>query len=411
MTSKLPLTIGVALLLTGAALAAQTASLDITQWRGANRDGSAAGFVEPKAWPAQLRQRWSVQIGEGYATPLLVGPRLYTIARRNGNEIMMALDAATGKVVWESSYAAPYKMNPATAPHGQGPKATPLFHDGKLFTLGISGIVSGFDATTGKRLWQTAPPSVDPMFGTASSPVGDGAHVIVFTGGHDKGALTAFDKDTGKVAWRWEGDGPAYASPMVAALGGTRQIVTVSQQNIVGVAADTGALLWRRPFKSTYDNNGITPILYGDAVMVSGQEKGVTLFRPVKRGEKWDTQVVWETGEAGLSMSNGVVVNDTLYGLSHLSAGQFFALDMKSGKVLWKTRGREAENTAIVKAENVLFLLNDDAELIVARPNRMAFQPLQRYMVAKSATWAQPAVSGNRIFVKDVSSLTLWTLE
>ena len=161
MSSRATITLFLVAAGTIATLSAQNAALDYTQWRGPNRDGSAAGFVEPKAWPAQLRQRWSVPIGEGYATPLLVGPRLYTISRRNGNEIMMALDAATGKMVWESSYAAPYKMNPATAPHGQGPKATPLFHDGKLFTLGISGIVSGFDAVTGKRLWQTSAPTVD----------------------------------------------------------------------------------------------------------------------------------------------------------------------------------------------------------------------------------------------------------
>ncbi len=395
----------------GAALTAQTGALDYTQWRGSSRDGSASGFKEPSAWPERLRQRWTAEIGEGYATPIVVGPRVYTLARRNGNEIMMALDAATGKVAWETSYAAPYKMNPATSSHGQGPKATPLFHDGKLFTLGISGIVSAFDATTGRRLWQTAAPPVDPTFGTATSPLADGNNVIVHVGGHNNGALTAFNRNTGAVVWKWSGDGPGYASPIVATLGGTRQIVTLTQQNIVGVAADTGALLWQRPYKNTYDNSSITPIQYGDGILVSAQEKGIALLRPTKRGDRWNAEVVWETSEAGLYMSNGVIVGDTLYGLSHLNRGQFFALDVKSGKVLWKTNGREAENTAFVKADNVLFMLNDDAELIVARPGRTAFQPLQRYTVAKSATWAQPAVSGNRIFVKDVSSLTLWTLD
>lgn len=395
----------------GAGLTAQSGALDYTQWRGPNRDGAAAGFVEPKAWPKDLRQRWTANVGEGYATPLVVGPRLYTITRRGGNEVMMAVDAATGKVAWESSYPAPYKMNPATDGHGQGPKATPLFHDGKLFSLGISGIVTAFDAATGKRLWQTAAPSVDPTFGTATSPLADGSRVIVHVGGHDNGALTAFNKDTGAVVWRWTGDGPAYASPIIATLGGTRQVVTISQRNVVGLAAETGTLLWQRPFKTTYDNNSTTPIQYGDTVVVSAQERGITALRPVQRNGKWDVGVAWETREAGLFMSNAVAVGDVLYGLSHLSAGQFFALDLKTGTVLWKTRGREAENTAIVKADNVLFLLNDDAELIVARPNRTAFEPLQRYTVAKSATWAQPTVSGNRIFVKDVSSLTLWTLD
>jgi hypothetical protein len=146
-------------------------------------------------------------------------------------------------------------------------------------------------------------------------------------------------------------------------------------------------------------------------ILVSAQEKGVTALRPVKRNDRWEAEVAWETREAGLFMSNAVLVDDTLYGLSHLSSGQFFALDATTGKVLWKTRGREAENSAIVKADKVLFMLNDNAELIVARPSRAAFEPVKRYTVAKSATWAQPAVSGNRIFVKDVSSLALWTVD
>ncbi len=394
------------------AVSAQNGALDYTQWRGPNRDGSAAGFVEPKTWPKELRQRWTLAIGPGYATPLVVGSRLYTMTRRNEAEVMMALDAASGKVVWESSYAAPYTMPAGTVPHGPGPKATPLFHDGKLYALGISGIVSAFDAASGKRLWQRpAPEGTPPLYGTAMSPLADGDRIVVHVGGHDNGALTAFNKDTGAVVWRWVGDGPAYASPIIATFGGTRQMVTISQKNVVGLAADTGALLWQRPLKSDYDNNSATPIAYGDSVVVSAQGKGITLLRPVQRGGRWDTDVVWATSEAGLFMSNAVVVGDVLYGLSHLSAGQFFALDLKSGKILWKTRGREAENTAIVKAENVLFMLNDDAELIVARPSRTAFEPVQRYTVAKSATWAQPTVSGNRIFVKDISSLTLWTLD
>lgn len=389
---------------------AQSGPLDYTQWRGQSRDGSASGFVEPAAWPERLTRRWAVEIGEGYATPLVVGDRVYTHARRGGNEILMALEAASGARIWETSYPAPYKMNPATAGHGEGPKATPLFHDGKLFTLGISGIVTGFDAATGRILWQTDPPPVDPTFGTATSPVADGPNVIVHVGGHDQGALTAFNATTGAVVWRWDGDGPAYASPFVTTIGGTRQVVTISQQNVVGVSAVTGALLWRTPFKTTYDNNAITPIQHGETLVVSAQGKGITALRPARRNGQWNVEVLWETSEAGLFMSNGVLVDGTLYGLSHLNSGQFFALDVENGSILWTTRGREAENTAFVKAGTVLFMLNDDGELIVARASRTAFEPIRRYMVAETATWAQPTVTGNRVFVKDLSSLALWTL-
>ena len=110
-------------------------------------------------------------------------------------------------------------------------------------------------------------------------------------------------------------------------------------------------------------------------------------------------------------VSNPVVLAGTLFGLSHRARGQFFAIDAKSGAGLWLGMPREAENSAVAKADTLLFLLNDDAELTVARASRMKFEPLVRYTVADSATWAQPAISGNRLFIKDVRSLSLWTLD
>jgi hypothetical protein len=131
----------------------------------------------------------------------------------------------------------------------------------------------------------------------------------------------------------------------------------------------------------------------------------------VLRDGKWETEVRWQTTEVSISMSNPVLVGETLYGLSQRASGQYFALNARTGAVHWLGTPREAENTAVVKSGDVLFLLNDDAELVVARAGEKAFEPLKRYTVADSATWAQPAVSGNRLFVKDVDSLTLWTLD
>ena len=109
-------------------------------------------------------------------------------------------------------------------------------------------------------------------------------------------------------------------------------------------------------------------------------------------------------------MSNGVIARDTLFGLSHRNKGQFFCLDAKTGKTLWLTEGRAADNAAIVRAGDLLFSLKEDGELIVARNSPTGFEPLHRYSVADSATWAQPTISGNRVFIKDASTLALWTL-
>jgi outer membrane protein assembly factor BamB len=251
------------------------------------------------------------------------------------------------------------------------------------------------------------------------------------------GSLTAFDVETGDVKWT-VGEQGFFAAPIIADLAGTRQVISMTQKHVIGVSLADGRLLWQYSWPGGF--GGIMPVIYGDTVIVSSHSSGVAAFRPAssdgdrkaetvweaivsrfdaamaawssdKSDSAWKVETVWETKEVSMYISNPVVIADTLFGLSHRARGQFFALDAKTGKVLWLGPPRQAENTAVVKAGDLLFLLNDDAELIVAKSSRTGFEPLQRYSVADSATWAQPAISGNRIFVKDVSSITLWTLD
>lgn len=389
-------------------LAPVAAGQDWPQWRGAKRDGEVTSFREPASWPKTLTERWKVDVGTGYATPILVGDRIYMFTRQADEEVMSALDAGSGKVIWRTAYAAGFKMNPATQRHGPGPKSTPTFANNRLFTLGMTGMVSAFDARAGKLLWQKAAAAAQPLYHTAMSPVVDGNLVIVHIGGHNEGALTAFDVATGDVRWSWNGDGPAYGSPLVLDLAGTRQVVTFTQTNFVGVSRETGQLLWRRPFTTAATTTSQTPLLFRDTVIESGRGNGITAFR-VRRGEEWTTENVWHTDDVSVHMSDVVAINGVLFGLSHLNSGQYFALDLETGKVLWTSDPRQAEHAAIARAGNTIFSLEQDGELVVVRFNRSSFEPIARYEVAKSETWTQPVISGNRLYVKDVSSLTLWT--
>ena len=393
------------------ALAPVAAGQDWPQWRGPNRDGAATSFGEPASWPEGLTEQWKVDVGLGYATPLLVGDRIYMYTRQDQDEVMMALDAGSGDVIWRTSYPAPFDLSPAAARHGAGPKSTPAFADSRLFTLGMSGIVTAFDAETGRQLWQRLAPPAQPLYHAAMSPVVDGGLVIIHVGGHDDGALTAFDVATGDIRWSWDGDGPAYGSPVVFELEGTRQVVTFTQENLVGISVATGELLWRRPFTTPSTTTSQTPILYRDTLIEAGRGNGITAFRVVRRGDEWTTENVWHTDEVSVHLTNGVATDGMLFGLSYLNSGQYFGLDLDTGQVLWTSDPRQAENAAIVRAGDTIFSLEDDAELVVVRNSRTRFEPLERYEVATSATWAQPAISGNRLFVKDVSSLTLWTLD
>jgi len=391
-------------------VAAQSGAPDWPQWRGPRRDGTLTSFVEPKVWPETLTQRWKITVGEGYSTPIVVGNRVYQFSRQQENEVMRAIDAASGKVVWEKSYAAPFEMVSATKRHGPGPKSTPTYADGRLFTFGMSSIITAWDAASGKELWRKPAGPLQPQFHTAMSPLVDGGQVILHIGGDRNGALTAFDVATGAVKWEWKGDGPAYGSPIIAEIGGARQLLLFSQQNFVGVNPANGQLLWSVPFEARSTTNSITPLVSGNMVIVSGQGKPLTAYVVANRGGKWSADLAWENPQLSMSFSNGVLVNDAIFSMSPLNSGQFFWADVKSGKTLWTSPPRQAGNAAITRFGDLLFVLKDDGQLMIGRANPSGFEPLKTYTVASSATWPPPVISGNRIFVKDVDTLALWTL-
>jgi outer membrane protein assembly factor BamB len=395
--------------LAGGSIASQVVhdtSLDYTQWRGRNRDGSASGFVAPATWPDKLTLTWKTDIGEVYGTPLVFGHTIYAFTRRDGEETATALDAESGRRLWSAGYPLTYAPSAPAATHGAGPKATPAYCNGKIFSLGVSGVLTAFDAADGKRLWQTSPPAEPPFFGAASSPVCDGDVVIVHPG--DYGPLTAFDAATGRVKWTAGGSG-FFMSPVIADIAGIQQVVTVTQDSVIGVSIGDGTVLWRSAWPG--GSGGTMPVMFGEMVIVSALDSGVAAFKPTRSGSTWSVSTAWTTKQVSMYLSNPVVVGDVLFGFSHRASGQFFALDARSGDTLWLGAPRAATNAAVAKAGDLLFLLTDDGELIVARASRSRFDPIERYTVATSATWAQPAISGRRIFVKDVSSVALWTMD
>jgi outer membrane protein assembly factor BamB len=380
-----------------------------SQWRGPTRDGVASTLTVPAAWPAQLTKRWQVTVGLGHASPVVSGNRVVLHSRLGNREVIAAYDLQSGKPLWQDGVEAPYTMNSAATGHGPGPKSTPAIADGRVFTLGISGIFSAHELATGKLLWRKNAPPAAPEFGTATSPVVDGANVIAFLGGTRGGALTAMDAATGAVKWQWAGDGPAYASPVVATIAGTRQVVTQSQNKLVSVDATSGQLLWEVAIKTPYEQNSVTPMVIGDLVLYAGLENPTIALRVAKTGAKWTTTPAWRNQDVAMYMSSPAVSGTAIYGLSTKNRGQFFAIDAASGKTLWLTRGREAENASIVRAGEFLLMGTTNSELVVAKANPARFEEVKRYTVADSAMWAHPAFAGRTIIVKDVDKLIVWT--
>jgi outer membrane protein assembly factor BamB len=388
---------------------AQGVKPEWSQWRGPRRDGTVATPM-PANWPAALTKRWEIAVGAGHSSPVVAGDRVILHARQGEKEITRAIALSTGKEIWRDEYAAPYAVNSAARAHGAGPKSTPAVGGGRVFTFGIGGILSALDLKTGKLIWRTPPPAVLPEFGTAMSPIVDGPLVIAHVGGVIKGALTAFDAATGKTRWQWTGDGPAYASPVIATIGGTRHVITQTQKSIVSVDAASGALLWQAPFTTPYEQNSITPVVSRDLVIYSGLDHGVTAVRIARKGDQWVASPTWRNEQVSMYMSTPVISGTTLYGLSHRRSGQFFALDLATGKTLWTTAGRDGENASLIAAGSVLLLSTTNGELIVARPNAAKFEEVRRYTVATSPVWAHPALAPSALLIKDVEKLICWAL-
>jgi len=372
---------------------------DWPQWRGPHRDGIAVGFAEPKTWPEKLTLKWKVAVGEGHSSPVVADGVIYLHTRQGDREVITALHPENGQTIWQEGYNAPYSMNPAATTHGKGVKSTPAVEDGRIFTFGISGILSCFDAKTGKLQWRKEFGS--PDFGVATSPMVDHGRVIVYVGGNTPGALTAFDAATGAEKWSWKGDGPAYASPILVEIAGTRQVVTQSRSNIVSVSADTGNLLWQIPFTTPYAQNIVTPVLHRDTLIFSGIDNPVMGVKVFKHDAQWTTETVWKNKDFSMYMSSPVVSGDLLFGFSERKRGQFFCLKPDDGSTLWASEGRQADSAAIVAAGSAWLILTPDANLIVARQSDKAFEPLRKYSVADSPTWAHPVVLGRGVLIKN----------
>jgi len=396
-------------LLFGAALglACLTAAADDwPQWRGPGRDNKVTGFAVPPTWPKALTQKWKTPVGDGVASPVLVGNHLYAFARQGGDEVLHCLDAATGKEQWSDKHPSPsFKGADSRFP---GPRSTPAVADGKVCTLGVLGTLSCVDAGTGKVAWRKETKGT-PKFHTSASPVIVDGACVVQVGSEKAGEMVAFDLASGSEKWKCPTDGTAYSSPVVATIGGVKQVVSMTGQSLVGVSAADGKLLWKTPFQAARYNNTVTPIVSGQTVICAGQGTGTEAVEVTKEGDKFAVKELWKVKQ-GPEMYNTPVLKDGLiYGISQ--AQNFYCLDAKDGKLLWTDDAKRGDCGAILDAGPVLLGLGTTSELVVFKPSRTGYEELAKYKVADTPTYAVPIVAGNRVYVKDRDSVILWTVE
>lgn len=422
----LPIAIGLCFVST------QSQGADWPQWRGPNRDGKASGFNAPKSWPKALTQKWKVTVGEGVATPALVGDKIYVFSRQEGNEITRCLDAATGKELWQDKYESQGASGPAQG--FSGPRSSPAVADGKVVTLGVRGVLSCLNATDGKKLWRKDDfPGAYPRFHPASSPMLVGGLCIAQVGGQGNGGIVAYDLATGDQKWKWTGDAPAYASPVLMTVGDDKLVVAMTDRKIVAIHAADGKLAWETPFtvEGMRGYNAATPIVDGQTLIYTGSGRGVKAVKIEKSGENFAAKELWSNAEKSVQFNTPVLKDGLLYGLTQ--GNEIFCLNAKNGQTAWTapvtppSAGGQAEPAggggrggrggrgggygSVVDAGSVLLALTPAQELIVFQPGEKAYSEQARIKVAETQTHAYPIAAGNRLFIKDKDALILWTID
>jgi outer membrane protein assembly factor BamB len=383
------------------------------QWRGPDRDGVVSLSSVPAGWPQAPTLAWKQPVGEGYSSPVVAGGRVFVHSRRDPEEMVAAFDLASGKPVWSAKYPSAFTKNKYAARMAKGPFSTPLVADGRLFTLGTSAVLSAFDAATGeirwKKDWSKEIDTSRLFTGTAMSPILDSGLLIVHVGDDDAGAIRALDPATGAEKWTLGGHGPGYASPVVSTVGGTRQLITMTDKAVVGVEVTSGRLLWQIPFPDEWNENIVTPVIADGVLVISGTRKGTFGYRFEKPGAA-PTQI-WHNTDLPMYMSSPVADGPFVYGFGSKRKGQLFCLDARTGTAKWTTEGRGGMNAAIQLAGAHLVVLTTDAELLVLNRNPEKYEELRRYQVAESQTWAHPVVLGTSLVIRDADSVAVWSLK
>lgn len=380
------------------------------QWRGPNRDGILPATPVPEVWPQRLTPVWEIELGEGYASPVMGDGLIFTHTRVAESEVVSAIRLQDGELMWRHKYPAPFTKNQYAVTQGKGPFATPTYHDGRLYALGVNGLLLCLDAQSGKVVWQSAfKERVDTsklFCGAAMSPLITDNVCIVHVGDDVDGALIGHDPETGERMWTWREQGPGYASPIRVEIQETPQVVTLTDEACISVAPETGELLWQVPFRDEWHENIVTPVAYGESIILSGVRRGTLAIRPTKNAHGWTTEQLWFNEEVPMYMSSPVVIDGILLGLSSKRKGHFFSLDPQTGKVLWQSAGRDARNAAFVVSGKTVLAATVDGDLLVMKPTGAGLEEVRRYEVANRPVWAHPILLPDGVVIKDEVSLT-----
>jgi outer membrane protein assembly factor BamB len=378
-----------------------------TDFRGPLRDGVYPGEILT-SWPPQgLPRLWKQPVGGGYASFVVGQGRAYTIEQRRDKEVIAAYDLRTGKEIWTHSYEAHFQESMG----GNGPRATPTFHEGMVFSLGATGEYRVLDATTGavrvKKNILTENNAVNLQWGMCGAPLIVGEKVILQPGGRSGNSIVAYHKLTGERIWGALNDQAGYASPMAVTLAGRRQIVAMLAKRAVGVNIEDGRLLWEYPWETQYDVNASQPIVVGPnrLFLSSGYGHGAAVIEINETGGGLQASKVWENNRLKNRFNSSVLHDGYLYGLDENILACLRASD---GQLMWK--GGRYGYGQLLLASGHLVLITEDGELVLIQATPDRHKEIAKFEAISGKTWNVPVIEDGILLVRNTTEMAAFRI-
>lgn len=390
---------------------------DWPQWRGPTRTGHVvAGSRVPSTLPTELRIVWRLNVGEGFASPVVADGRVYYFDNQGDQETLHALRVGDGKEAWRVSVAGTFRDEQGPS----GPRCTPLVEGDRVYVQSGKGELQCLRTTDGGRIWRVnfmrdfgaaflgedsrIPGAAE--HGYTAAPVISGDQLIACVGGTNGAGVVSFDKRTGRVLWKSQDDLAAYAAPMIATLAGVEQTVCFTVDGLIGLRLSDGRLLWRVPHKAPYGRNCATPVIVGDWVLAGSYRAGLVAVKvsattPPSPGLR--AEPIWTNTAAAINFSSPLAVGKHIYLLGPIR--NILCLEMETGLLAWSKEGyittsADVAHAALLGLGGNVLICTDGGELILIAADPRACQELGRAQIC-GVNWCNPAYADGRLYVRD----------
>ncbi len=381
-------------------LAAGAAGGDWPHWRGPNHDGVSPEKGLRTTWDAPPPKVWEREIGPAFSSFACVGDRVYTCGTSDKQQTLLCLKADTGDVLWKR----PFELRYHEPQGGDGTRATPAVHDGRVFIIGALGRLLCASADTGEEVWSRQF-DAKPQWGYSGSVLVENGLVIVPVGGPDA-ALLALDVKTGKEVWKCGSGVVGYATPYPITLDGRRYVVGFMGKEAIIGEADTGRTVWNLPWQTDWDVNAATPIFHdGHLLLSSGYKHGSTLLKLRREGDRLAATPVWENNNIRAKFQTPVLYEGHLYVSDEVGLK---CVEWATGNEKWSRRG--TQNGTVLVADGQLLVFTEDGTLLIAPATPAEFKPTAEVQLLDGRCWTVPVLHRGHLYVRNLKRAACFRL-